>query len=338
MFKAYKVLTSLSENTDAEGIDIPIVINHIEIGALCLLKNKKSTISAMTEYQAAAFNMEKVDNQESFLSDHTFINDYVIVKNDHIGEYISHKKSSSFWGEYCHEDDLHASISNNNYNPQQIAINTNINIPSERQLDSLSKYATYSRGTEKFLFLYHCLEIDFDRNIVKLIRELDEQNPNALGALISRLNNSELDRLRMVIDGFPIDTLEKHFIKLRNHLDVAEKIFYEFGKDSNPIKDIDDFRAYIITSPTINIGTLHRIKTKNKINFELANTSKPDSYRSKMTSLACYWIYRIRCCIAHNKLGEYHIVTSEDLYFLLDFGIPLIKDILEYRLTPNSAI
>lgn len=180
MATAFKVLTSLSEHSGPEAIDIPVIVNQIEIGALCLLKNKKATISAMTNYQAAAFNLEKVDNQESFLSDHTFMSDFIVVKDDHLSEYLTYKSSSSFWEEYCHEDDLHASINNGHLCPQQITVNTNISIPLGRQLDSLSKYATYSRSTEKFLFLYHCLEIDFDRNIVRLIRSLDEQNQISL--------------------------------------------------------------------------------------------------------------------------------------------------------------
>lgn len=338
MVTAFKVLTSLSEHSGPSAIDIPVIVNHVEVGALCLLKNKKSIISAMTDCQAAAFNLEKVDGQENFLSDHVFMNDYVVVKDDYLDEYLTYKSSSSFWGEYCHEDDLHASTNNGCFCPPQIIANTTISIPLGRQLESLSKYATYSRSTEKFLFLYHCLEIDFDRNIVRLIRGLDEQNPNELGVFISKLSNNEIERLKMVIDGFPVSRLDSHFFKLRNHHNAAKKIFYDYGKESNPIKELDDFERYIITSSAIDMATLHGIKVAHKISFELANPNKPEQYEIKMISLACYWIYRLRCCIAHNKLGEYHMVTGEDLEFLSDFGIPLIKDILEYRFASNSAI
>ena len=61
MLTAFKVLTSISEHSGPDVIDIPLIINHIEIGALCLLKNKKSSISAMTDYQLEAFNFEKVE-------------------------------------------------------------------------------------------------------------------------------------------------------------------------------------------------------------------------------------------------------------------------------------
>lgn len=146
-----------------EGNDIPIFYDSQEIGALCPLSGKKKEIAALTTYQQAVLDYEKTQDEQQYLTtEYEFEHDYVVIKSDWELAYDEYRQGSSYWGEYCHDDHLPQSHQGSFGEPTAISINKLIKIRTHRHKDALAKYATYSNPTDKFLFLYHCLEIDFD--------------------------------------------------------------------------------------------------------------------------------------------------------------------------------
>jgi hypothetical protein len=101
---------------------------------------------------------------------------------------------------------------------------------------------------------------------------------------------------------------------ITNHQNIALEIFYKFGKTSNPLKSEIDF------SKVVPFGFEENILKSKSISFH-ANHPK------FIKHLASYWIYRIRCCIAHNKIGEYILSHSEE-EFIAEFAEPLIKEVI----------
>src|SRR5690606_13362983 len=94
---------------------------------------------------------------------------------------------------------------------------------------------------------------------------------------------------------------------LKDHQQPAIDVFYEYGKETNPLKDRETFLKMFIDPGVINRTSLDQIRRMHRLS---ANFTKSEAaYKSTLVKLSCYWVYRIRCCIAHNRLGEYHLHT-----------------------------
>lgn len=92
-------------------------------------------------------------------------------------------------------------------------------------------------------------------------------------------------------------------------------MFIRFGNSNKPLTEIK-FDC-LFDSGNINESTLDSLK--------ITNSNNPiETFLPKLIS---FWIYRVRCSIAHNKIGEY-ILSWEDENFITDFAEPLIKEVL----------
>lgn len=330
-YKIYVIESGLQKETEA--VDIPITFENQEIGALCLLSNITTERAAITDYQASIYRLESFLFGEIHSEYFTFKKDYVVIRYDWINTYEEHKQTSAFWGEYRHQDATDAAAPLKNIKTS-ISIEKNLNYRTKRHQEALSKYSVNTNLADKYLSLYHCLEIDFDHEVVKRIKNLNEDDLSQLGVFVKNLKLDDIERLQILIASIPTTILESHIYELRKHKASAVSIFYTFGKESNPMKEEYDFEQYIVNSPAISKEEFERIKRdKNK-----TTTIDPTKdYQKFLVRICCYWVYRIRCCIAHNKLGEYHISSQEDLAFLRDFGEPLLKEVIRYRLSDQAT-
>lgn len=184
------------------------------------------------------------------------------------------------------------------------------------------------------MHLYHYLELDYDYEIVKKIKLIDENNPKELWSIL-KMSKDDIGRITHILSEYDnIQGIERIFSILKKHEITASRIFYEYGKESNPLTDIEAFKQYFIQSPSISQTEFKRIKEANK--FQDNFPGNPESYREKLVKLACYWIYRARCCVAHNKLGEYHLEKDDDIKFLIQFAEPLLVEMIKYRMTRHN--
>ncbi|MBB3844317.1 hypothetical protein [Xanthomonas arboricola] len=312
----------------SEPCDIPIRMGGEEIGFLCLLRGLEAQVSAMTQAQSAVLTIESGDIQLSGAS-YTFVGDYVVISADSIDMYDTARASSSFWGQYLHESDAPVGSLEVFRDDEVIQVDAACILPTERHAESLSKYASYGRPTDRFLFLYHFLELDFDREVVKRIKALDDNNLNGVGQIIREIGSGdEMSRLLHLVRDVPIDELESWASELKNHPRVSKSIFYEYGKDSNPVKLYEDFKCYFIDTTAVRNHIFSDAKVNARPTVDLCK-----DYNKSIRKCVAYWIYRVRCCVAHNKLGEYHLMSPEDMSFLERFAIPLLRVIVRYRMT-----
>jgi hypothetical protein len=162
------------------------------------------------------------------------------------------------------------------------------------------------------------------------VKSLDENDPQKLWDVL-KSTRDDLERIHHVLRGYDdFAWLEKHIYQLRGYRNSALRIFYDFGKESNPIKDRDAFIALFLDAPNISLLELEGIK-KSK-SFSDNFVASVDAYHAKLIRLVGYWIYRVRCSIAHNKLGEYHLEGVEDLEFLMGFAEPLLVRMVGFRM------
>lgn len=315
--------------------DIPIVLNGQEIGILCLLSQLPSapeTLASLTDAQYAAYISMVDATALSAGAWPSFPFDCVVIEEQHFEKYQQNITSSPLWGGFTHVGESQE-IANQKISSKssEIEIHENCAARTRRHQDCLELAARAAHATERFLHFYHYLELDYDYEVVKEIKSIDENDPQKLWDIL-KLSRDDIDRIQHILREYDnFTTVENLLTTLRDHESAAIRIFYDYGKDSNPLKDVTAFREQFILSACINRTELDRIKKAKllKDNF----CEKEETYQAKLIKLVCYWIYRIRCSIAHNKLGEYYLNQSDDMHFLVTFAEPLLVEMVRYRMS-----
>lgn len=317
-------------------LDVPIEIDNREIGHYCLsskIEGAGITASSATDVQKIA--LIKLTRAEDFdtngLSSMRAAMDCVVILEDEIESFLRYRATSAAWGGFVLEADatpLEKSV--------ELASTAKIEIRAlgaprtQRHKAALQRATESSISVDRFLHLYHFLELDYDHEIVERIRAVNLENTSGLEKLLNT-GRTELDRLHLIAEDYQeIDRIEEACGSLKNFGDVPLLVFYDYGKDSNPLKDREAFIHQFIEPPTVSRAALNAIKSERGLSVDFGKTEA--SYTKTIVRLACYWIYRIRCCIAHNKLGEYHLTTPEDMKFVSGFGEPLVRLLIAHRL------
>lgn len=295
-----------------------------EIGFLCFTAHLGSVeMNMLTEQKYIAY-LNEIDFN-SFPGNHTFEYDYLII---HDSFYQSFKNSfentSIIWGGFKTVGGSSAASSNyiSAVQSQRIDIIDHLNAPDNLSLETFLKALRQPFGFERFLKYYHVLELNFDNKLVQEIKLLNiSTDAQKIGVLLNDYTRNDLDRLNYILNSAINDYRKIEIIlnKISSYMANAETIFYTFGKLSNPIREHHKLIT-IIGSGGFTEGNCRAVGLGN-----------PD-YNNFLCKVASYWIYRIRCSIAHNKIGEYLMVDSDE-EFVVEFGEPLLKEILKQYYT-----
>lgn len=308
---------SLAPHIDSDE-DIEIIDDYnILLGYLCLTKSiYEVSFTSLTESQQIAYLTEIDDHQ---ISTYVFKNNYLVIDVKQLSRY-KHKymPTSSIWGGF-------QEASNTEYLPYKVKFTkiyarSGFSLPTDAH-KSVAVTSTLDRfSLERYLKLYHLLELGFDWDIVNQIKLLGN-DMKGIGKILGSYGGNEVDLLKKIISkSYDIKSLE---IKLSvvfddSIFDKAIEIFFHYEKETNPLKNEkkDKFVA---------------LKDRGGFSFENAKNeklaSKADEYETLIKNIAAYWIYRTRCGIAHHRIGEY-IITLDDEHFIVDFMEPLIKEII----------
>jgi len=100
-------------------------------------------------------------------------------------------------------------------------------------------------------------------------------------------------------------------------------IFQDNGKESNPIKD--DRWVALIQFLQLTPEKQTHDKAKEE---KLISRATEDALKDFLANLAAYWIYRVRCSIAHNREGEFIFNRSHE-EFIVDFAEILLKEVIQ---------
>lgn len=302
---------------------IPITFETDVFGDLIFTQIKgEIKIDEMTEYEFISFltHAQRSDYDKDTFK---FETDFLLIKKTFLFHYITnYQKTSMLWGGFTHPQ-IGA-----NSNIKYIKTYTNIELGHVLQEFDNYSYESCVRAIEqpyafeRFLKLYHLLELQFDYYTISKIQALSiPSDSNKIGKILNEYSTKEIDRLTDLIGNYcsNIGSLETKLSSISPFAVLAEEIFINFGKSSSlwHLTDIDKFRA-IVTSGNFSITNL--VTEKVHQNTTIA-------HEKFIISLVSYWIYRIRCSIAHNKIGEY-LLSWNDEKFIVEFGEPLLKDVL----------
>lgn len=300
---------------------IPITLNGIVKGYLIFTKEKEDVeIDNMTELEFISF-LSFAQNIDYDQATFRFQTDFILIKDDFFLDYIEeYMNTSMIWGGFTHLFVGGTPVSK--YKKALLNIEMGVKI---RDLDSYS-YESCVRAIEqpyafeRFLKLYHLLELQFDYFIINKIKSLTiPQDSNKIGKTLNEYSNSELLRLTEIIEFYCTDipSLEQKLSTVIGFTSIAEEIFIDFGKSKSDIHltNLTKFRA-VVSSGSFTSANLHALKVPSS-----------GDHSKFIVNLTAYWIYRIRCSIAHNRIGEY-LLSWNDENFIVEFGEPLLKEVL----------
>lgn len=297
----------ISENIEVKDQDGNI------LGILCECKGRSLEITEMTEWEYYAFLFEA----DEFTVEYQFRNNYIVINESRIDEYMAdYYFSAPLWGGFYHE--------NINLQPHKKRVNEicaikKIQLPTPYHKENSIRSVDEIYSFERFLKSYHLIELLFEYDFVNTIKSLPD-DIKGVGEVLRRYNREEITRLRSIVSSrcTDADKIGALLNMVDNFQDKAKKIFWDYGKDSNPIRDESEFDFYLQ-------GNFDLEGFKRKHNTNPQNESS--KYRDFIINISTYFIYRIRCSIVHNRIGEY-VMTYDDEEFVCEFGEPVINEII----------
>lgn len=249
---------------------------------------------------------------------YTISQDYFVSAAEMGHEYRAHFfDTAPLWGGFSH---LPPPVINEIVVENLVAV-PGIVTPSTHHIEAFSRYAHATSPLDRFLRLYHCVELLFDAITVFKIKALP-QDIRGLSAILSDHESSEMSRLKMISKNFihNPENIANLFCSLRQHTDVAEKVFQTHSKKGNPLAPDGD--------PTKWPRLISQLEQENfsEQDWRACGVLKQnENYGAFVTTLASYWIYRVRCSIAHSRIGEY-ILEDADQGFVVEFAEPLLLE------------
>lgn len=316
---------SLSSEIDPRVLDE----NDIYLGTLCLCTKRSSlTFDELTTWQQAAYLVD-LETRVSFPSSHNFTTDYLVLNIDKFDNYqADYWKSAPIWGCFTHIEEAETTHKQYSRIIDTIHAQPSLKLPTPYHLDILRSSVLSSHPYDRFLRLYHQLELLFDWVVVREVQLLSE-NLTGIGPIISRYKYSDIQRLKHLASNFCLDInkLVAIISKLSQYDSVAKQIFFDYGKQGNPIADgkIDQFWELVMT---------------NSLTYETAHEKRIITgipvYNQLIQDFSVYCIYRVRNSIVHRRIGEY-ILREEDDEFVIEFAEKLLREVLT-QLFSNSTI
>lgn len=294
----------------------PTTRKGISVGVIKFLKGIKRDYTSLPDDERICFY---IDYEEELIADsmHTFKHDYLLIEARYFTTYRrKYKKTSPLWGGFFHIEDKPQIKFDKKKTTSKIYVKKGLKITNSIYKDNLLLSINEPNPFNRFLKLYHLLELQFDLHTAEKIKLLVEQGnkEREISTKLKEYTKEEIKRLQSIVFERckQINDLVSKMDIIKNFEDKADKIFYEYGRQSNPLKKQHFSRI-------MNDADLFKKESFDRIgNFR---------YPELVTSICAYWIYRVRSSIAHNKFGEY-IMDKNDEEFIVEFAEPLLKEVV----------
>jgi hypothetical protein len=307
-----QVSCRIDGKTDPEILDE----TGVSLGTLCLTaKLTGIEPEALTKWQYVAY-LADIEAAGAG-TPHAFQKNYLVLKASYLGEYLKkYYQSAPVWGGFSHS----AAATPVTREHEKLVARTGIVFPTRFHDMAFSRYVSANNAFERFLRLYHSLELIFDFVIFKSIQKL---NDDMVGyGTISRANvRGELDRLKYILAEYCEDweNIAAKFAPVATFEAMASAIFQDHTKDGNPLlaekwqKMVETCRA----GQTTEVDFL-------RINICDRNQAP---YARLVQNVAAYWIYRVRSSIAHSRVSEF-LFEDSDERFILEFAEGILEEVV----------
>lgn len=255
-----------------------------------------------------------------------FSRNHLLIRADRLEEYKArYMAGSPIWGGLQHP--LEGAPLGSSHSDQPLKAVPRIALPTEVHVEIARRSVQQIHAFERYLRLYHLLELSFDFDVVQKIRALGD-DLKGVGQIFSSLESKELDRLKSIVrrSRVPANVINCVRQLTSNTLwhGQMQAIFFEFGKDGNPLvgREAEFFEALLGGG-----FTAESVRSLASIPKGTWDATRQVKFEQFTLSLVSYWIYRTRSSIVHSRLGEY-VMRSTDEPFVAFFSEPLLRCIL----------
>lgn len=294
------------------------------LGELLTCKDEEYRLAEFSAQYLAAYLSDA--SAANYAQPGSFRQNYFVCPASRVNEYRQeYLSSSAVWGGFSHPTAGAVVLPIRSITA--ISAVRGMRLPTDMHTEAMLRSVIQPHAFERFLKLYHLLELSFDYLLVEQIRHLGT-DLRGIGQLLGSYERAEIDRLKDVLSHSVATPSISECLRVlcrdhRWHQQIGT-IFFEYGKSSNPLQSKRAKFEELLRSA--------EFTERDAIAYNLCDGSQDPAVRqanfAKLTlSVAAYWIYRLRCSIAHNKIGEY-VMRLSDEPFVENFGEPLLRRVL----------
>lgn len=322
-----------------------------DIGSLFCSEGETFSIFECTPEVLACFFTDFINKrglEESFgmrcLDGYIFSCSYVVLRSSCLENYSrDYKDYSSLWGGFSHLNFNNEDGFLNHNTSEIMAFRIGRSLGSV-QKDLLNRSILTNGAFDRYLRLYHLLEVDYDYLFVKKMQGLSDFDSRGLSSIMmSFKERTEMDRLKfMFLEGFDqtldFDFAEKKFnlifSKSENFGFLNEMLFF-YSKDGNPFpigSGDDKIHNFIVDHLSrLEVFTFNEVMIdfKQKTYSSLSQKEQKNVWDKLIKFLVyfVYFVYRVRCGLAHTKIGE-HLFLSENEIFVVNIAEEVLRKII----------
>ena len=288
------------------------------MGTVCFGTRKRGVlVSEMTKWQFVAYLSEA--KMEMLSPTHDFAADYVVIGQEFVAAYLAqYMANAPLWGGFTHQTPPRPYVA-----PRARAITAmpDMALPTPHHYRSITRYVEANDAFDRFLKLYHTIELLFDFVYMKKIQSLGDDMVG-FGKIMSAYGNKELTRLNYIIGEYCDDPARiAHALTLcAPYMSRCEEMFHDHSKDGDPLKDDRAWIAFKALAAGSRLSKSDISATRD--------IQKRDQYDKFIYSVASYWIYRVRSSIAHSQVGEFLFVDSDET-MVAEFAEPLLLEVAQ---------
>ncbi|MEP3714844.1 MAG: hypothetical protein ABJM70_21910 [Ekhidna sp.] len=303
-------------------------------------RNIETSGSIITAYILYYALMDKIRNGLSIsqvsntFSQNEYIEDrsLLLVEATFVDEYVkSYKSGSEFWGGFSHR--VINSVATQSIS--RLSAKANIHLPTNEH-ETKAFYAVSSENTfTRFLNKYHIIELLFNYLIVARLRVAKSDIREFRDIMSSYSQGKEIELLRTILILYVTDanSLAQNLYSFGPYKDLAEKVFQNSKGGENPLKKDDVWDKFWKALTDLKLSRAD-IEADKLLKFQ--DVSSDQKFLEIICKITSYWIYRVRCSIAHSKISEFIFADSDEV-FVLNAAEPLLDEVISQLLT-NSEL
>jgi hypothetical protein len=315
--------SSINNENDVEVLDAEENL----MALLCFsCEGKAFEVSGLTAARFISYLVD-IDNYSASIADrfYTFRKSYLLVLEDFIDEYnIKYKNLSPHWGKFTHENYEKVIVEF----PDQLVAKSHMVMPTKEHVEKFQRSIISADGFDRFLKKYHVLELIYDYVCILRLRTINTDLIGFSKIMNDYSGSGEIDNLNNVISTYveDVDEIVSAFQESKDFPVIVRRIFQDKTRASNPLGIDAKWSAFweFIENQDVAFSEDKIARGAPRI---IKYTSR-EEYNKFLLKISAYWIYRIRCSIAHMKIGEF-IFKQSDEGFVVTIGERMLDSMID---------
>ncbi|MFK0667934.1 hypothetical protein [Aeromonas salmonicida] len=328
IFEISAISPAISESVVEIKDDTDSILGFLITGLIPGLEIKESP-SVIVAASVFSFIKNNLDQQQTTILPDNFEDlgyelskPLLLILAEQVDDYInSYMGGCELWGGFSHQEQpLHSSATTS-----ELTAYKGISYPTTEQRNKILESVTSNNPFDRFLKKYQLLELLYDYILIARLRSIDP-SLSYFRHTMNSYSKDECDTLKEIINNYVSDVSRylDIFYDAQNYEDIVVDIFKKHSKDSNPLKDDTNWGRFWAGVIANQLAFADMTNEDYRFNKDCRNEG---SYKKSLNNIAAYWIYRVRCSIAHYKIGEF-IFNPNHEAFLVKIAERLIDEVL----------